>query len=168
MQGARKRYLQKRCSELEEMLKELLPVEHRIFFRSQELRNIFEEAADLAKNVRLSPAAYRYQFRSKVGEPVFGHQMDVFKAVDEATAQLIRSSDILKADRDGRVGEMLCIIQPGMMRKGQNGGRNVTLVKATILCRFDHAVARRRKIKKSTGESLGSTTQREAGGGEKA
>ncbi|KAF7511580.1 hypothetical protein GJ744_004168 [Endocarpon pusillum] len=142
------------------MLKTLLPAEQKASFRSQELRNIFEEGADLAKNIRLSPAAYRYQNYCNVGEPLLGQQMDGIKVVDQATAQLIRPSDTFIANRDGRVGEMLCVIQPGLVRMGRNGGRNITLVKATILCRFDHPVVRRRKAKKIKGEELDSTAQR--------
>ena len=168
LQGVRKKHLHKQCSELEEMLKTLLPVEQKATFRSQELRNIFEAAADLAKNIRLSPAAYRYQHRCSVGEPLLRQQMNGFKVIDQATAQLIRPSDTFKANRDGRVGGMLCVVQPGLVRMGQNGGRNITLVKATILCRLDHPVVRAKKVKKIMGEELDSTAQRKTGDGEKA
>ncbi len=167
MQVVREKHLHKRCSELEEMLKTLLPLEHKPSFRSQELRDIFEEAANLAKNIRLSPAAYQYQICCNIGGPLFGQQMDGFKAIDQATSQLIRPSDVFKATQDGRVGEMLCVIQPGLVREGQNGGRNITLVKATVLCRFDHPVVRRRKAKKITGEALDATAQHKTGDGGK-
>lgn len=159
MQVAQQKRVHKRCWELEEMLKMLLPVEHKTTFRSQELRSIFEEAADLAKNIRLSPASYQYQTRCKVGEPLFGQQMDGFKVIDQANSQLIRPSDTFKVNWDGRVGKILCMVQPALVRKGQNGCRNITLVKAVILCRFDHAVVRRRKAKKITSEPLDSTAQ---------
>lgn len=133
----------------------LLPADQKAAFHSQELRKFFAEAADLAKNVRLSPATYYYQCRCNVGASFFGPGNHDFKIIDQASAQLVRTSDTFKVTtRDGRIGEMLCVVQPALVRKGKNGGRDITLVKATILCNLDHPVVRRKKTKQVSGGGL--------------
>lgn len=151
MKEEREMFLSRRCSKLVEILRVRVPADQALTFRSQELRDIFTEAAELAKNIRLSTAVYEYRYSCKMGEALFLHEIQDFNVLDRSTAQLLRSSDMIQAGPDSRIGEKLCMIHPAFVRKGKNGGRDITLVKATILCGFDQPIHRRR-TKKATSD----------------
>jgi hypothetical protein len=154
------KYLHSRCSELEETLRMLVSADQTMAFRSEKLRNVFRDAADLAKTTHLSRANYQYAGSCSTGETLFWDEFRRFKIIDQANAQPIRNSDTMAARRDGRIGEKLRMVQPALVRKGKNGGRDITLFKATILCNFDHPVVRRKKTKKV---AVDATAQYQAG-----
>lgn len=162
MTTRREKYLHGRCSKLEETLRMLVPADQTMAFRSEELRNVFRDAADLAKNIRLSQANYQYVGSCKTGETLFLDEVRRFKIIDQTSAQPVRNSDTMTGRQDGRIGEKLCVVQPALVRKGKNGGRDITLVKATILCNFDHPVVRPKKTKKV---ALDAAAQQAAGNG---
>ena len=153
MTANREKYLDLRYAELSDLLRTLLPVDQTTASHWEALRKIFSEAADLAKNMRIAPSTYVFASDYDIGGPLSLDDSVKFKIIDQATAQHLRSSDLMKATPDGRVGQKLCVIHPGLVRKGQNDGREIVLVKPTILCKFDHHLGRRRKIKQATVES---------------
>lgn len=147
MKSLREKYLDSRCSELSKLLVSLLPANQRTTFRRQDLRKLFSEAADLATNIRLSPATYLFACNYGEGNPLYLGENRAFKIINQASGQPIRSSDVFKSNQDGKIGEKLCLIHPALVRKGKESGRDVNLVKATMLCSFDYLMARRRKTK---------------------
>lgn len=152
MKLKRERYLDLRCSELSNALVSLLPTDQRATFRGQELRKLFTEAAELATNIRLSPTSYTFNSDYVAGGPLFMGEIREMRIINEASGQPIRSLDVVKKAHDGRIGIKLCLLHPALVRKSKESGRDVTLVKATMLCNFDHPVTRRRKTKDSAGQ----------------
>jgi hypothetical protein len=120
----------------------LVPADQTMAFRSEGLRNVFRDAADLARNIRLSQANYQYAGSCNTVETLFLDEVRRFQIIDQASAQPVRTSDTVTGRRDGRIGEKLCVVQPALVRKGKNGGRDITLVRATILCNLDQPVVR--------------------------
>ena len=60
----------------------------------------------------------------------------------------MRSVDVIHPGPDGKIGRILFIVHHALVKKGKNGGRDITLVKATVLCKFDYPVTRGKKAKR--------------------
>jgi hypothetical protein len=113
----------------------------------KQCREIVNEAAALANHIRESTAEYDFEFDFSLFEEP--KQMEVnledlknYKIVDSSTGALIRSSAIPRAEKDGRVGEVLFVVWPAFVRRARKSAEMIRLVKSTIVVRFDHPIAR--------------------------
>jgi hypothetical protein len=135
------------------------PAGKKMAFRPGELRKLFTEAADLARDIRISPVTYQVAHKYSIVEPLFCDDLHQFRVINQDSAQLIRKSDNIKAAQDGKIGKKLCVVHPALVRKGKNGGRDIVLVKATILCSFDRPGTRQKKTKQVTASAAVAAAQ---------
>jgi hypothetical protein len=70
-----------------------------------------------------------------------------FEIIDQARGLPLKSTEIVEEAPDGSIGEKLCVIFPALVRKGSDNGRDIVLVKATILAALHGPVIRRRTRK---------------------
>lgn len=140
-------YLEDQCQRLAAVLVKFLPAGQKTNFRLDRLLKIFEEASDLAHEMRLSPRSYAFDiaFRfsaSNRDRVLFYGDMAKYRIINTATCQALRKSDLVAVAQDGRIGEKLCVVHPALvLRRGIEQG-NIVLTKATILARLDYPVNR--------------------------
>ena len=108
--------------------------------------------AELAHNIRLSPFSYDFPASFKPNDSaksrvLRSEDLGKYKLMDAQTGQPIRGPSSVVVGKDGRAGEKLCVIQPALVRRGINGAKDVTLVKATVLASFDSPTLRRGKAR---------------------
>ena len=154
---AKDRYLDDRAEELTGFFQKLLPHEMRTRTHPSACKNVVVEAAELAKNIRLSVASCWFVFEFPAKDPpngriLFSADLEDYIVINLATGQPIRGVQTIIAGPDGRVGEVLCCIHPALKRKGGKNGKDIVVAKATILVKFDYAPAKRgtRKAKESS------------------
>jgi hypothetical protein len=131
--------------------KTILPVDSDKGFHGGECRKMMAAAADLARSIRLSTASYTFQFVHDVDGPksrvMTNAQMAAYDVINAETGLPVRNGSNITVDKDGRVGEKLCIIRPGLVRVCGSGSKDLVLVKPSIIVNFDHKVVRERKKK---------------------
>ena len=106
------------------------------------------DAVALAGNIRQSIS--HYKFENMLGSDL-EHESVVLKManfnrytiIDSMTGARLRASAEPKADENGRIGEVLCIVYPAFVRKATLAAEKVVLVKPTIVVKFDQKIARR-------------------------
>jgi hypothetical protein len=150
LQSDRDQYLAPHFRQLIEVLRGLLPKDKRTSLRTDGLLKVLQESMSLASNIRLCPTTYRFSWTfepadSTTPTALYTKDVERFNIIDQAKAQSIRGGDLIKPGPGGRIGDLMCVVHPELVRKGKNGGQDITLVKATILCEFVYPVTRRRK-----------------------
>lgn len=63
-----------------------------------------------------------------------------YKLVDVGTGQDIRSSSSFHADEDGKIGTMLGVIFPALVREATESAEEIELEKATVLLKTDRPI----------------------------
>jgi hypothetical protein len=136
--------------QLQEVFLQFLPETARQTFHSKGLANLVRDSATLASNIRLCPTTYRLieQFEPRnAAEPTALYKEDIerYKLIDQAKSRPVRSTDVINAGPDGKIGTLRCVVHHALVRKGKNGGRDITLAKPTFLCNFDSPVTERKR-----------------------
>ena len=111
-----------------------------------------KEAADLAYNIRSSASCYHFSDfllpNTDVKERILrGEELGCYILLDAETGQGIRASHEISVDDGGRAGVKLCTIRPALVRRRKDSAETMTLIKATILVKFDRPLIRVRKSK---------------------
>jgi hypothetical protein len=145
-------------SRLQEVLIHLLPEAAQRDFDAEGLAHLVKTSDSLASNIRLCPTTYRFiaHFEPRnAAEPtaLYEQDMERCKLIDQAKSQPVRSTDVINAGPDGKIGTLRCVVHHALVRKGKSGGRDITLVKPTILCSFDSPVTRRKRARQGVVES---------------
>nr|KAK5442175.1 hypothetical protein LTR18_006028 [Exophiala xenobiotica] len=119
--------------------------------RSREVQaactDFVSDAALLADKVRLCTNEYETVFPFSYNEApeqrvIYEHGLEEHDIIDGATGMKLRHASKPIAASDGRVGEMVCVVYPGFVRKASNSKARALLCKATVVVAFDHAVPR--------------------------
>lgn len=144
-------YLEEQCRVLAETVIHFLPNDQRKNFRFDSLMEIFNEAAELAHQIRLSPQPYGYEIAFGYNEPnrdrvLFNDDRAKYKIINAANSQPIHDSDIIEAGPNGRIGKKLCVIHPALVRRGQGERGDMVLTQATILASPDKPISRPQRV----------------------
>jgi hypothetical protein len=144
--------------QLRDLLIRLLPEAARRGFDADGLAHLVKDSANIASDIRLCPTTYRFIAHLEprnAAEPTALYEQDMgrYNLIDQAKSQPVQSTDVINAVPDGKIGTLRCVIHHALVRKGKAGGRDITLVKPTILCSFDSPVTRRKRVKQGISES---------------
>ncbi|KAJ9499740.1 hypothetical protein LTR99_000371 [Exophiala xenobiotica] len=119
--------------------------------RSREVQaactDFVSDAALLADKIRLCTNEYETVFPFSYNEApeqrvIYEHGLEEHDIIDGVTGMKLRHASKPIAASDGRVGEMVCVVYPGFVRKASNSKARAQLCKATVVVAFDHAVPR--------------------------
>lgn len=108
-------------------------------------REIIESASDLATNLNLAVDEYNFDAvydARKMPEVMrlAGEALTRFHVIDSRTGLPLRSSAKIAPAYDGKVGELVFFVFPGLGRIGTETKAAVRLCKPTIVVRFDNEV----------------------------
>lgn len=116
---------------------------------------VFIPALQFSNSIRLATVDYFLltQFPKPVDKSsttVFRHELQRCEMMDLTSHKIIRPDNILKIDNDGRIGEQMLFVQPGLLRAQRDSANSIILCKPVILVKLDEPMARRpRGIKAS-------------------
>lgn len=115
---------------------------------------VFVPALQFSNSIRLSTADYFIltQFSKSADKStiVFRHELQRCEMMDLTSHKIIRPDNILKIGDDGRIGEQMLCVQPGLLRAQRDSANSLILCKPIILIKLDEPMVRRpRGIKAS-------------------
>ena len=133
--------------------KTILPSNSEVDFDVQECHKIIAAAADLAHNIRMSTVSYTYGTILEPAAPVdqrfmFIDEVKTFTVINSSTGQPLKASSMFDTAQDGKIGEKLCVLHPALTRRGTGGGEDITIIKATVVVKFDQEVKKMTKKRK--------------------
>lgn len=111
-----------------------------------------EEAGELSKLFGLSLSSYRFQCDFFPNSPIdsrtlWHDSVNKYKFIDVKTGQDIRGSSSFQRGEDGKVGTMLCVIFPALVREKTENSEEIELQKATVLLEPQFPLIRRGRAK---------------------
>ena len=68
-----------------------------------------------------------------------------YTILDVATQKVLRQDSVLKVAEDGRIGEMVMVVQPLLLRMQRDSHGGIALCKATVAVKLDEPMAKRAK-----------------------
>lgn len=131
---------------------ELIPGDRRQANSFDSFHKLTQEGAGFNRLRNLSLTSYRLQCDVFPHEPIESrilHQRSVsrYKYIDAKTGQDIRGPSSLRAGNDGRIGVMLCVIFPALMREKTENSEEMELEKATVLLDPDFPLIRSKRTR---------------------
>lgn len=115
--------------------------------------HIVNPAVQVGANMRLSTETYRTTSRL-AGKPsdqtsMFNHEVQRCNMIDLSSHKIIRPDSMLKVGDDGRIGELMLVVQPALIRTPREAGPNAVLCKPSMLVRLDEPMGRKSKTIKA-------------------
>ena len=119
-------------------------------------KQIIEPAVKLANAIRVSTTDYEllsHLFARPPGQPNAIHRNEIqhYQMMDNATHKIIRADSCLRISEDGKIGEEMFIISPGIVRSHKDSVDRVVLCKPTILVKLDEPMGKRGRGFKALG-----------------
>ena len=124
---------------------------------TKELHNqIVRPAIKLANAIRVSTTDYQFfshLFARPSGQPnaVNRHEIQHYQMVDNTTHKIIRPDSNIRIADDGKIGEEMFVVSPGMARSNKDGLDRVVLCKPVILVKLDEPMGKRARGIKALG-----------------
>ena len=124
---------------------------------SKELHvRIIQPAIRLANAIRVSTTDYQlfaHLFARPSGQPnaVNRNEIQHYQMMDNATHKVIRPDSNLRMADDGKIGEEMFVVSPGLARSHKNGIGRIVLCKPTILVKLDEPMGKRARGIKALG-----------------
>lgn len=114
------------------------------------LDQIIRPAVQVSTSMCMSTATYRTTTRMAGKHPdqasiMYAHELQRCHMKDIASHKIIRPDSALKVAEDGRIGELMLVLQPALLRSQREGGSNLVLCKPSMLVRLDEPMGRRNK-----------------------
>ncbi|KAL9130080.1 MAG: hypothetical protein Q9217_001639 [Psora testacea] len=119
-------------------------------------KKIIKPAIRLANAIRVSTTDYQlfsHLFARPHGQPHAIHRNEIqhYQMMDNTTHKVIRPDSNLKTAPDGKIGEEMFVVSPGMVRSQRDGVDKVVLCKPTILVKLDEPMGKRGRGIKALG-----------------
>lgn len=154
------------CKSLYQALSYFLPdLESRPDGWNSFYEQVFVPALEFSNSIRLSTADYfilaQFSKPADKSTTAFRHELQRCEIIDLTSHKVIRPDNILKIGDDGRIGEQMLCVQPGLLRAQRDSANSLILCKPIILVKLDEPMVRRpRGIKASlTGWFGGDNTE---------
>ena len=117
---------------------------------------IVRPAIKLANGIRISTTDYQlfsHLFARPTGEPntVNRHEIQHYQMIDNTTHKIIRQDSNIRTANDGKIGEEMFVVSPGMARSHMDCLDRVVLCKPTILVKLDEPMGKRARGIKALG-----------------
>ena len=119
-------------------------------------KQIVKPAVKLANAIQVSTTDYQFfshLFARPHGQPTAIHRNEIqhYQMVDNTTHKIIRPDSNLKTTDDGKIGEEMFVVSPGMVRSQRGGVDRVVLCKPMILVKLDEPMGKRGRGIKALG-----------------
>ncbi|KAL8914873.1 MAG: hypothetical protein Q9172_006992 [Xanthocarpia lactea] len=112
-------------------------------------------AVQLATNMRFSTSCYRIiahiPRNSSLGpghannNVIYHPDIQRYTILDVATQKVLRQDSVLKVAEDGRIGELVMVVQPLLLRMQRDSHGGIALCKPTVAVKLDEPMAKRAK-----------------------
>lgn len=109
---------------------------------------VVKPAINLANAIRVSTTDYQlfsHLFARHPGHPyaIGRNEIQHHQMIDNATQKIIRPDSNVKIADDGKIGEEMFAVSPGLVRSHREGADRVVLCKPTILVKLDEPMGKR-------------------------
>ena len=109
-------------------------------------------AIKLSNAIRVATTDYEFfshLFARPASQPTAIHRNWVshYQMLDQATQKVLRADSPLKVRDDGRIGDELFVVSPGVVRTSKDGKERSVLVKPTLLVKLDEPLLRKKGLK---------------------
>ena len=111
----------------------------------QKWSDAVSKASELAEHIRTSPRTYEFRQDFDMNDggehrQMLAAELKEYTVVDAMTGQPLRPASMPVVGANGRIGVKLCVIFPALYRTSPEINKEIKLVNATILVKFDHII----------------------------